>query len=134
MQNRWRGLSALVLAAALGGVALTSADADRGTKLPDMSRLSAAVKIEPAPDRPGVFLCTMRLADLASGEVLSEPQVLFRQGEKATARSGFQSSEGLREVVLTAEVNAEATAATYHLTVKSDGQTLSSQEATVTLR
>jgi hypothetical protein len=133
MRNRWRNLAVLVLAVVLGVAALTAA-ADRGGELPDLDRLSAAVKIEPVPGQEGTFLGTMRLTDLASGDLLSEPQVLFRKGQKATARSGFKSSKGLREVVLTLEVNAEATAATYDLSVKSDGQLMSSQQATITLR
>lgn len=132
MRNRWSNLALLVLATVLGIAALAAAD--RGRELPDLERLSAAVTIRPAPDREGAFVGTMRLTDLASGEVLSEPQVLFRKGDKATARSGFKSSQGLREVVLTLEVNAEATAATYDLSVKSDGKVISLQQATVTLR
>lgn len=136
MLNRWRGLSAFMLAAALGGVALTAA-AERPAipNLADPVRLGAAVSIEPAAGRPGTFLCKLKVTDLGSGEVLAEPQVLFLQGQKAMTRAGIQSDKGIQqEIVMTVEVNQEATAATYELAVDRGGQRISTQQATVTLR
>jgi hypothetical protein len=137
MVNRSRGLSALVLAALLAGAALTAAAADRSAtpKPPDSLRWGAAVKIEPAASRPGAFVCKLKVTDLASGQVLSEPQVLFLQGQKAVTRTGIQSDAGTQqEILLTVEVNQDATTATYELAVDRGGQRISTQQATVTLR
>lgn len=55
-----------------------------------VSPLAVEVNVAPAEGHSGTYTCTARIADAATGEVLSEPMVVFRGGEEAKARSGVQ--------------------------------------------
>ncbi len=88
MTNRGR----LVLAAAalvfVGLVAsLKAAPAAR----PSVATPAIGVELAIAPSShgDGTYTCTASLRDLATGQVLSEPRVVFRSGESAEMRSGL---------------------------------------------
>ena len=131
-RHRWIGPALMLLALVLVAPLLSTAAAP---PLPDFGRLGIAVKIHPVAGRERTFRCEMTLTDLAAGTVLSQPEVLFLQGQDAKIRAGIRSAAGgAEEAVLSARVDEAATAASYEVVLTRGGETIATQQATVQLR
>jgi len=78
--------------------------------------------IAPDPDGEGLWNCEAVLKDLASGEALSAPSIVFAAGEKASVQSGL-ASDMIWE--LEVEVSGNADEATWSSRVTMGDQVLS---------
>lgn len=74
--------------------------------------LAVEVSITPAAEHDGAYACTVRLSDIATGKVLSEPTIIFRSGEEAQFRSDMQVQGKTSEVIMTVSADAAKRAAT----------------------
>lgn len=113
--SRLVGLCAVLFAAATAVIAEVPAP------------LAVEVAIAPATGVQGAYTCTARVTD-ATGEVVSEPMIVFRSGEEAMLRSGLQVQGKPAEVLLavsadstkqTAEVRVELVAGESRFTLQS---------------
>ena len=52
--------------------------------LPAMERIAVEVDVEPHPETPRAFVCTARIVDRSSGELISAPRVTFRKSTGET--------------------------------------------------
>ena len=102
----------------VGAVAVTALIALSGGVLANTGSgggpaLGIEVSISQAAGREGVYACTARISDAATGEVLSEPSVLFRSGEEAQTRSSGVKIQGkASDLIVTVSADAAKRAAT----------------------
>lgn len=61
---------------------------------PAMDRVTVEVNVEPKPEPPSAFVCTAKIVDLESGEVLSAPRVIFLAGSPATVQTSLAAKDG----------------------------------------
>ena len=80
------------------------------------------ISIAPDPDGEGLWNCRALLRDLASGEVLSAPTIVFADGEKASVQSGLPLDMVWE---LEVEVSGDADEATWSSRVTMGDQVLS---------
>lgn len=81
----------VLAAAALVVVSLVATLGAAPVARPSSAAPAIGVEVEIAPSTrgDGTYTCTASLRDLATGQVLSEPRVVFRSGESAETRSGL---------------------------------------------
>lgn len=117
----------LVAMLALAGAVLATS----GSAAPPS--LSADIAISPAVQHEGAYTCTARISDAATGEVLSEPTVLFRSGEDAMLRSGVQLQGKASEVLVTVSADAAKKTATVRVELVDGGKRSTVQAVSVQL-
>ncbi len=61
--------------------------------LPAMGRIAVEVDVEPHPEQPRTFVCTAKIIDLESGEVISAPRVTFLAGSPASVQSAVAAED-----------------------------------------
>ena len=84
-----RVLVPILLAAALAGVLAAHEPAPRTPA----GQIAVEAAFARGTDRPGQYSCKVTVKDLATGDVLSAPQVMVVAGEPATTTSTADGSE-----------------------------------------
>jgi hypothetical protein len=120
-RGRGRAFARLAVAALVLAVA-ASTPPSTASPTPTAA-VGVEVEIAPQPERAGTFSCSARITNSATGEVLSEPRVLFVSGENATMRSGVEIAGRAAEVVMTVSADAAKHLATVRVELWSDGAT-----------
>ena len=81
--------------------------------------------------QPDTYVCTAKIADLQSGQVLAAPRVTAKVGEQATARSGAVAGSDSYDLVLTFLISPGHVQ--YEFKASQNGQVTNSQKAVITL-
>ena len=82
------------------------------------------------------FTCTAEVSNLATGEVLAAPRIIFRSDAPTTARTRWQDDDGKadREIVVEVSAQRTGTSISYTVTELRNGKTVAVQKGSLTLR
>lgn len=112
VERRW------TLLAAVFGILFTLSPTFVQAAAPAVDRITAEVDCEPDAVTPRAFVCTAKVVDLDSEEVISAPRVKFLAGTSATVQTGLVIKDDAGNDVealfkMEVEVSDDMTAASY---------------------
>ena len=90
-----------------------------------------AVKVTVSPDGADTFRVSATVRDLRNGNVLSEPVLITKAGMPAKAEVGTTGAPGATVVAFTVTVAPDGKSAVYSSEVRSNGEVLAAEEATL---
>ena len=90
-----------------------------------------AVRIAVSPEGTDTFRVSATVQDLRNGNVLSEPVLITKAGMTAKAEVGTAGAPGATVVAFTVTVALDGKSAVYSSEVRSNGEVLAAEEATL---
>lgn len=94
------------------------------------ARPSVEVSVHPGPDAD-TYRVNAVVTDLRSGQVLSIPMMLVAAGAPAKAEIGAVGIQGATQLAFSVTVAADGESAAYSAEVRSNGEVISAQHATL---
>lgn len=92
--------------------------------------IGVELSLSPSEEHAEAYECAAVIRDVASGEVLSAPTIVFLRGEEATAESGLPDARKVRFTVFVAD---DGSVARYSAEVVDGERVVVAQRATIEL-
>ena len=90
-----------------------------------------AVKVNVSPAGADTFRVSATIRDLRNGNVLSEPVLVTKAGMPAKAEVGTTGTPGATVIAFTVTVAPDGNSAGYRSEIRSNGEVLAAEEATL---
>ena len=123
-RNVWGTVLLVVVGLLSSGVVL----AEESPEAQSLENLGIEVAIEPRDEPVGTYVLQAEVKDLEKDRLLAAPRLFARRGEEAKASTTLPSGASLE---ITASLDDEVSAASVHVILVEDGQTVFSQKLTL---